>query len=102
VGQGEYANLVLKRGFASMTLLTYLQDFHENRARMNKITVKLRANDGTEVCMWEFKYGVPVKWDGPGLNVTQNGIAIETIEIAHEGMSRFETLRKVDRTGKAG
>jgi phage tail-like protein len=28
----------------------------------------------------------PIKWTGPNFNASQNTLAIETIEIAHEGI----------------
>ncbi len=38
--------------------------------------------------IWYFRRGLPVKYTGPSLNATQNNVAIESIEIAHEGISR--------------
>jgi len=31
---------------------------------------------------------LPVKYTGPALNATQSSVAIESIEIAHEGLSQ--------------
>jgi phage tail-like protein len=36
--------------------------------------------------MWKFKRGIPVKWSGPALNASQNSVAVESLEIAHEGL----------------
>jgi hypothetical protein len=36
--------------------------------------------------VWFFRRGLPVKYTGPAFNATQNTVAIETIEIAHEGL----------------
>jgi phage tail-like protein len=36
--------------------------------------------------VWKFKHGIPMKWVGPSLNATQSGVAIESLEIAHEGL----------------
>ena len=36
--------------------------------------------------IWFFRRGLPVKYTGPSLNATQNSVAIEAIEIAHEGI----------------
>jgi phage tail-like protein len=35
---------------------------------------------------WFFRRGLPVKYNGPSLNATANNVAIESIEIAHEGI----------------
>ena len=36
--------------------------------------------------VWKFKRGIPTKWVGPSLNAMQNSVAIESLEIAHEGL----------------
>jgi phage tail-like protein len=35
--------------------------------------------------VWYFRRGLPVKYTGPTLNASQNSIAIESLEISHEG-----------------
>lgn len=44
--------------------------------------------DRTPVGLWFFRSGLPEKLTGPSLNATSNEIAIETLEIAHEGLLR--------------
>ena len=36
--------------------------------------------------MWKFKRGLLVKWVGPSFNASQSNVAIESLEIAHEGL----------------
>ena len=38
------------------------------------------------VVRWIFREGWPAKWEGPTLKATGNEVAIETLEIAHEGL----------------
>ena len=97
VGQGKFPNLVLKRGFANETLLDTLMKFHNSKDRLNG-TITLRSAKGDDLASWDFKNGIPVKWDGPQLNVSQNAIAIESLEIAHEGLVHYTTAT-VDRVG---
>ena len=40
------------------------------------------------VLRWEFRDGWICKWEGPDLDASANEVAIETIEIAHEGLER--------------
>lgn len=40
-----------------------------------------------EVLRWNFRRGWPCKWTGSGLNAKNNEIAMETLEICHEGLS---------------
>jgi phage tail-like protein len=37
------------------------------------------------ILRWNFRNAWPCKWVGPALNATGNEVAIESIEIAHEG-----------------
>ena len=32
--------------------------------------------------------GFPVKWVGPGAGAAQNNLAVETVEVAHQGLER--------------
>jgi phage tail-like protein len=41
------------------------------------------------IAAWSFSNGVPEKLQGPTLNAKGNEIAIETLEIAHEGLIRI-------------
>jgi phage tail-like protein len=40
----------------------------------------------TEVVRWNFYNGWISKWEGPDLSAKSNEVAIETLEIAHEGL----------------
>jgi phage tail-like protein len=35
---------------------------------------------------WNFREGWPCKWEGPALNGKTSEVAIETLEICHEGL----------------
>ncbi len=43
---------------------------------------------GVPAVAWAFRGGIAVKWIGPDLNAMQNAVAIEGIEIAHEGIEQ--------------
>ena len=36
--------------------------------------------------VWGFRAGLPVKYSGPQMNAMQSAVAIESIEIAHQGL----------------
>jgi phage tail-like protein len=48
----------------------------------------LLADDGTDLVRWTFVDGWVAKYESSDLNAKANEVAIETIEIAHEGLSR--------------
>jgi phage tail-like protein len=41
---------------------------------------------GTPAMTWLFQAGLAVKWVGPELSALNNAVAVETLEIAHEGL----------------
>ncbi|CAK0739542.1 hypothetical protein CCP1ISM_10630001 [Azospirillaceae bacterium] len=43
---------------------------------------------GTEMVRWNFSEAWPTKWTGPSFNATGNEVAIETLDIVHEGLTR--------------
>jgi phage tail-like protein len=79
---------VLKRGFTGDTTLYdwYSSFTREIPARVNGSIIML-GPDLTEVARWEFHNGFPVKVEGPILDASSNEVLIETIEIAHEGLT---------------
>ena len=43
---------------------------------------------GSDVARWEFKDAFPIRYDAPDLNAMGSGVAIETLEISFESMTR--------------
>lgn len=58
-------------------------------ARKN-MAIILMGDEGTPVARWEFQNAWPTKYDAPDLSAKGNDVAIETLEIAHEGMKRVK------------
>jgi phage tail-like protein len=42
---------------------------------------------GVPAMAWAFHGGLAAKWSGPDLHGEQNAVAIESLEIAHEGLT---------------
>ncbi|MEP6832335.1 MAG: phage tail protein [Gemmatimonas sp.] len=42
--------------------------------------------------IWHFKRGLPKKYSGPSLNASANAVAIESIEIVHEGLYQLPNV----------
>lgn len=86
-GLRKFTNITLKRGVTSD--LSLWNWFHGaltgNVVRANgKIT--LVDEQAKPILSWQFHNGWPCKWSGPALNATSNDVALETIEICHEGL----------------
>lgn len=83
----KYPPLVFKRG---ITNSSELWDWYAS-ASIGKITRKsgsviLHNQAGKELCRWNFFESYPVKWSGPDLNASSNGVAIETLQLVHNGL----------------
>lgn len=52
-------------------------------------TAKVEAKDGRDkvVASWSLRDTWPVKYTGPQLNATTNGVATEILELAHHGFT---------------
>jgi phage tail-like protein len=85
IGVTKWANLVLRQGFTGDDKLW---KWRYNPRRVDGTIYQL-GPEMKPVCRWEFKRGYPVKWDGPDYSADKNELAIESIEIAHEGLEMF-------------
>ena len=83
----KWSNLTLKKGIG---LTTELWDWHygfvEGTGKRRYGIIMLLNDLRLPNNIWYFRRGLPVKYTGPTMNATQNAVAIETIEIAHEGI----------------
>jgi phage tail-like protein len=50
--------------------------------------VLLLDSGGMPAMAWVFRAGLAVKWSGPEMNAMQSSLAIEGLEIAHEGIEQ--------------
>lgn len=42
---------------------------------------------------WMFKQAYPVKWDGPSLSASSDEVAMEKIELVHQGLTKFTGIK---------
>ena len=50
--------------------------------------IELLDSGGETVATWRFQGIYPVKWSGPTLDTGQNAVALEILELAHNGFAR--------------
>lgn len=85
--RATWSNLNLKRGVGEGTeLWDWHFEFIEGRGKRRDGVIVLMDETHAPKQIWYFRRGLPVKYSGPAFNATQNGVAIEGIEIAHEGI----------------
>jgi phage tail-like protein len=82
-----YSNIVLKRGITlSEDLWNWHADYVNGRGKRRDGIIILRSEQQIPLKTWLFERGLPLKWSGPSLNAAQSAVAIETLEIAHQGL----------------
>jgi phage tail-like protein len=88
-GMTKHSNIVLKWGLADDTdLYNWHRDAVNGKVQRRNGSIVLLDRQGQERMRWNFVNAWPSKWDGPDLNAEGNDIAIETLELAHEGVTR--------------
>lgn len=86
-GLTKFSNIVLKRGMTrSRDLWNWRKTVIDGVVERKSGVVVLLGNDHTPVGRFRFRSGWPTKWEGPALNAKSSEVAIETLEIAHEGL----------------
>jgi phage tail-like protein len=82
-----WANIRLKRGVTlSDDLWNWHYGFVEGRGKRRDGVIILQNDLHIPVKIWAFSRGLPVKWSGPAMDAGQSRVAIEELEIAHEGL----------------
>jgi phage tail-like protein len=83
----KWSNITLKRGVGAFNVLwDWFYGFVEGKGHRYDGTIVLQNEMHIPNNIWLFRRGLPVKYSGPTLNAAQSNVAIESIEIAHEGI----------------
>jgi phage tail-like protein len=87
-GLVKYSHITLKWGITDdQELLAWRQKAADGKVERRNGSIVLMDTAGKEKLRWNFHEAWPSKWTGPSMNATGNEVAIETLEIAHEGLS---------------
>ena len=86
-GRISWGNVTLKKGMGtSSTLWDWHYGFARGHGKRRDGVIALLNERHVPISIWYFRRGLPVKYGGPALNAAQNSVAIESLEIAHEGI----------------
>ena len=86
-GRVAYGPLVLRRGFAGdAALFQWWREVRDGGPDPRNVSVVLLDEQRQEVARWNLRNAWPSKWTGPALNAKGNDVAIETLELVHEGI----------------
>lgn len=88
-GLRKYNNVVLKRGIVKSDneLFNWLNTVKLNQVERRDLIISLLNEERQPVMVWKVTRAFPVKVEGPALKATGNEVAIESIELAHEGLT---------------
>lgn len=88
-GLNKYSNISLKWGITDdATLWEWRKKAIDGKVERKSGSIILFNDAQEEKVRWNFRDGWPTKWTGPTFNATGNEVAIETLEIAHEGVEK--------------
>lgn len=81
--------LVLRKGIVDRALWDWFYEVAQGRARRRSGSVVIRDEAGrAAAAQWYVWRAFPTKWTGPDLNATQSAVAVETLELTHDGLER--------------
>lgn len=93
-GLNKFANLTLKWGITeSTTLADWRQLVVEDgplAAARRTVLIKLADEAGTDKAAFRIVNAWPSKYDPSDLNATGNAVAIDALELTHEGITRIQ------------
>lgn len=88
-GLTRYSNIVLKRGVTdNKELYNWRKAIIGGQIERKNGSIILLDDKREQVARWNFRQGWPCYMAGPDLSATESEIAIEVMEICHEGFER--------------
>lgn len=88
-GLKKYGNITLKQGLAdSMVFYEWIAEGVSGAVQRKTITITLLDEEENPAASWQVINAWPTKYTASDFNATSFEVAIETLEIAHEGMTR--------------
>jgi phage tail-like protein len=87
-GLQKYGNITLKRGMfnGDNEFFQWLNTVSLSKIERRDVSIALLNENHEPVYIWRVKNAFPVKVVAPDLKSDANEVAVETIEIAHEGL----------------
>lgn len=88
-GLTKYGNITLKWGVTdSIELFEWMNACIQGTVTRKTVTIIALNEEGSDVATWQVIEAWPTKYTAPDFKGTGNEVAIEALELAHEGMVR--------------
>ena len=86
-GLNTYSAISLKRGFTDDDeLWLWRKRAMDGKVERRNLSIVLLDDAREEKLRWNVREAWPSKWEGPSLNAGGSDVAIESLELAHEGV----------------
>jgi phage tail-like protein len=94
-GRTSFSNVTLKRGLAEDdAFITWFLEVSQGKRQRKSVTISLWSADIQKMQQWTLLNAFPSKYSVPTLQASANGVLIESIEFAHEGIMMAKAWRK--------
>jgi phage tail-like protein len=88
-GLTKFGNITLKRGITvDKTIFQWRKTVSDGDIERKNLSVVLQNEKHDEVVRWNVINAWPSKYVAPDLKATANEIAVESVELTHEGLER--------------
>jgi phage tail-like protein len=88
-GLNKFGNITLKRGISpDLSVYNWRKTVTDGDIERRNASVVLHNEKHEEVVRWNLVNAWPSKYVGPDLKANANEVAIETVELTHEGVER--------------
>ena len=85
----KYSNVTLKRGTTeSQVFVNWMKEIQNGVTNRKTVVITLMDDEMKEVASWQLEKAWPTKYTAPDFNATSNEVAIETLELVTEGVTR--------------
>jgi phage tail-like protein len=93
-GLRKYSNITLKRGYTTNDALwRWYMSVVSGKPQRYDVTIILLSEDGQHIMKWIAENAWPRKIEGPSLKAGGNEVAVESIELIHEGLT-MQVIKK--------
>jgi phage tail-like protein len=88
-GLKKFENITLKKAVfkGDTALYDWYIDVQANPERRQDLTIQLLDEQGAPLMTWTVTKAFPISISGPDLNGESNELAVESLELAHEGIT---------------
>ena len=92
-GMHKFSNITLKRGSVTgdKEFFAWINTVNLNVVERRDLSISLLNENHEPVFTWKVKNAFPVKVQASDLKADGNEVAVETIELAHEGLNILDT-----------